>query len=133
MMNPGKDQTEAQIALAMMYCHQKSEKGWEIMESLLPKLNDLITATAKLDGYETHNLRDGEWNMSAEGTVGRLLTVLAQNAGYFAWNDFDRAVNLTGQFERPEIRFMAQVKLAQSILSGPPSPLVPVYSRGSVY
>ena len=91
-----------------------------MMESLLPKLNELIDAAAKLDGFDTHYLRDGEWNMSADGNLGELLTYLAQNATYFAWSDFDRAVKLAAQFERPEIRMMAQVKLAQSILAGPP-------------
>jgi hypothetical protein len=64
--------------------------------------------------------------MTAAGGVGDLLTRLAQNAGYFAWLDFDRAVTLTAQFERPEIRMMAQLKLAQGILAGPPqrSPVV---------
>ena len=89
------------------------------MESLMPKLNDLVGAATKLDEYDTHYLRDGEWNMSAGGSVGNLLTFLAQNAGYFAWCDFDRAVTLSGQFERSEIRMMAQLKLAQAILGGP--------------
>jgi hypothetical protein len=54
---------------------------------------------------------------------GALLTFLSQNAGYFAWCDFDRAVSLAAQFERPEIRLMAQLKLAQAILAGPPKRL----------
>jgi hypothetical protein len=58
--------------------------------------------------------------MSAEGSLGALLTMLATGSGYFAWYDFDRAVSLAGQFDRSEIRMMAQLKLAQSILSGPP-------------
>jgi hypothetical protein len=33
---------------------------------------------------------------------------------------FDRAVSLAAQFERTEIRMMAQLKLAQGILAGPP-------------
>jgi len=41
-------------------------------------------SAATLDGFETHYLRDGEWNMTGEGVVGGLLTALAQNAGYFA-------------------------------------------------
>ena len=57
--------------------------------------------------------------MSAEGTLGELLTALAQHAGYFARCDFDRAVSLAAQFERTEIRIMAQLKLAQGILAGP--------------
>jgi hypothetical protein len=119
-MNPGKDQTQSQINLAMVYCLQKNGRGFAIMESLVPKLNELVEVAAKLDGYDTSYLRNGEWNMSANGPIGELLTLLAQNATYFAWCDFDRAVSLAAQFDRSEIRLMAQVKLAQGILGGPP-------------
>jgi hypothetical protein len=132
-MKPGQSQTRAQIRLAMMYCLEKNDRGLSIMESLLPKLNELVDVAAKLDGYDTRYLRDGEWNMSANGAVGELLTILAQNAGYFAWCDFDRAVSLAARFDRPEIRLMAQVKLAQGILAGPPKrvqqPTPPVFPR----
>lgn len=94
------------------------------MASLLPKLNDLVTAAVKLDRHETFYLREGEWNMSSQGSIGSLLTVLSQNSGYFAWCDFDRAVSLAAQFERPEIRLMAQMKLAQAILAGPPKRII---------
>jgi hypothetical protein len=59
--------------------------------------------------------------MSANGSVGSILTSLAQNAGFFAACDLYRAISLAGQFERGEIRMMAQTKLAQSVLSGPPT------------
>jgi len=103
-----------------LYCAQKSDRGLAMMESLLPKLNEMIDAAVKLDEFETHYLRDGEWNMSANGPLGEMLTYLSQNAAYYAWTDFDRAVSLAAQFERTEIRMMAQTKLAQSILAGPP-------------
>ena len=90
----------------------------------MPKLNDLVAASVKLDGYDNRYLRDGEWNMTGEGSVGNLLTRLSQNAGLFAWCDFDRAVTLAAQFERPELRLMAQLKLAQGILNGPPRRLL---------
>jgi hypothetical protein len=122
-MKPGSEQTEAQLGLAMMYCFEKSDRGLAIMESLVPKLNNLVDAAARLDGFDTSYLREGEWNMSAEGGIGRLLTALARNAGYFGWCDFDRALSLAAQFERPEIRLMAQLKLAQGILAGPPKRL----------
>ena len=114
---PGKEQTHSQIRLAMAYCYAKDDRGFAIMESVLPKLNELVAAGAKLDGYDTSYLRDGEWNMTSAGTVGNMLTRLSQGAAYFAWCDFDRAVSLTTQFERGEIRMMAQLKLAQGILS----------------
>ena len=120
MKSPG-EKSAARINLAMSYCAQGSDRGLEIVESEIPKLNELIAAAVKLDGFDTQYLRDGEWNMSANGTVGSILTSLAQNAGYFASCDFDRAVSLSSQFERNEIRMMAQVKLAQSVLAGPPT------------
>ena len=131
-MKPGKDQTLARLLLAMAYCQLKSDRGFTIMESLVPKLNELIDIAVKLDGYDTSYLRDGEWNMSANGSVGEILTRLSERAGDFAWSDFDRAVSLASQFERPEIRLMAHLKLAQGILAGPPKPL-PSFMRYSEY
>lgn len=121
-MTPGKDQTLMQISLASFYAAEGNERGLKMMEALVPKLNELVEGAVKLDGYDTRYLRDGEWNMSAEGPLGNLLTKLANNAHYFAWYDFDRAVEVAGQFQRPEIRMMAQLKLAQGILAGPPKP-----------
>ncbi len=127
-MKPGRDQIASQMGLAMVYCYQKSDRGFAIMESLVPKLNELVEASAKLDGLETRYLRNGEWNMTGEGTLGEILTGLAQNAGYFARCDFDRAVTLASQFDRPEIRIMAQLKLAQGVLAGPPKRLFTGYA-----
>ena len=58
-----------------------------------------------------------EWTMTSAGSIGGLLTDLAQNAGYFAGSDFDCSVALANQFERPELRLMAQLKIAQGILA----------------
>jgi len=117
------------LMVASLYCSQGSDRGLDIIQSQIPKLNELIDAAVKLDGLDTSYLRDGEWNMSANGSVGSILTLLAQNAGSFAACDFDRAVSLAGQFERGEIRMMAQTKLAQSILSGPPRRFRRPYGR----
>lgn len=119
---PGKKQLEGQVALAMLYCSLKSDRGFAIMESLMPRLNELVAGAAALDGFENNYLRDGEWNMTGEGVVGGLLTALAQNAGYFAELDFDRSVTLANQLERPELRLMAQLKIAQSVLANQPNP-----------
>ncbi|MEP6569106.1 MAG: hypothetical protein ABJC10_04970 [Acidobacteriota bacterium] len=48
--------------------------------------------------------------------MGGLLTALAQNAGYFARLDFDSAVTIANQLERPELRLMTEVKIAPGIL-----------------
>jgi len=122
VFTPGERQTRFQITLAQTYCISGDDRGFAVMESLLPKLNELVAAAAKLDRYDTHYLRNGEWNMTGAGPVGNLLTILSNGAAAFAWCDFDRAVSLAGQFERSEIRMMAQLKLAQGILEGRPKP-----------
>ena len=119
-MKSGREKDDAQLRVAVLYCLQKSDRGLAIMESMVPRLNELVTAAAKLDGYGTRYLREGEWNMTGEGELGSFLTSMSAQAGYFASCDFDRAVSLAGQFERAEIRMMAQLKLAQGILAGPP-------------
>lgn len=114
---PGKNRLEGQIMLALLYSALKSERGFAIMESIMPKLNELVSAAAVLNEFENSYLRDGEWNMTGEGVVGAMLTSLAHNAGNFARLDFDRSVTLAGQFERAELRLMAHLKIAQSVLS----------------
>jgi hypothetical protein len=122
-MKPGKKQLQTKLGIAMLLCDAKSDRGFAIMESLLPRLNELVANALILDGFETNYLRDGEWNMSGEGGVGETLNILAQQAGFFARSDFDRAVELSNQFERPELQIMAKLKLAQSVLA--PVPLLP--------
>jgi hypothetical protein len=117
-IKPGRVQIRWQVQLAMVYCSLKSDRGFAIMQAVVPKLNELVSAAAVLDRFDNDYFRDGEWSMSGEGSLGSLLTTMAQNAGLFAQSDFDRAVNLAGQFERPELRIMAQSKLAQAILEG---------------
>jgi hypothetical protein len=119
---PGKAQLDGQVTLALMYCSLKSDRGFAIMEPLIPKLNELVAASAALDGFDNNYLRDGEWNMTGAGSVGGLLTTLAQNIGYFAALDFDRSVTLASQLDRPELRLMAQLKIAQSVLTSQPLP-----------
>lgn len=113
----GKSKLEAQIGLSILYSSLQSERGFTIVESLMPRLNELIAAAAALDGFETHYLTEGEWNMTGQGALGGLLTLLAQNAGYFSRLDFDRSLNIVNQLERPEVRLMAQLMMAQGVLS----------------
>lgn len=117
---PERWQMQYRIGIAMRYCHVKSDRCFAIIKPVVRSMNELVSAAAKLNGFDNGYFYDGEWNMTAEGGVGSLLTMLAQNAVYFALYDFDRSVDLTSLFERREIRLMAQLKLAQGVLDGPP-------------
>lgn len=127
---PQKWQMQYQMGIAMRYCQVKSDRCFTMMEPVIHKMNELVSAAVRLNGFDNHYLRNGEWTMTAEGGVGSLLTMLAQNAFYFALCDFDRALAMSSQFERREIRMMAQLKLAQGLLDGPPrKPLFTDYAH----
>ena len=117
---PERWQMQYKIGIAARYCQVKSDRCFTMVEPIIRKMNELVSAATKLNGFDNRYLRNGEWNMTAEGGVGSLLTGLAQNAVYFGLYDFDRAIALSLQFERREIRMMAQLKLAQGVLEGPP-------------
>lgn len=119
-VSPEAQQIQYQIGIAAKYCQVKSDRCFTMIEPVIRKLNELVNSAAILNGVDNGYLRNGEWNMTAEGGVGSLLTWMAQNAVYFALYDFDRALTLSSQFERSEIRMMAQLKLAQGLLDGPP-------------
>ena len=117
---PERRQMQYKIGIAARYCEAKSDRCFTMVEPIIRRMNELVSAATKLNGFDNRYLRNGEWNMTAEGGVGSLLTGLAQNAVYFALYDFDLAIALSSQFERREIRMMAQLKLAQGVLEGPP-------------
>jgi hypothetical protein len=119
-VQPERRHVQYQIGIAARYCQIKSDRCFTMTEPIIRKMNELVSAATKLNGFDNTYLRNGEWNMTAEGGVGSLLTGLAQNAVYFALYDFDRAIAMSSQFERREIRMMAQLKLAQGVLEGPP-------------
>jgi hypothetical protein len=48
-------------------------------------MNEPVSVATRLEGFDNSYLRNGEWNMTAEGGVGSLLTMLAENAVYFAF------------------------------------------------
>jgi hypothetical protein len=116
----GKWETQWRIGIAVRYCQVKSDRCFTVIEPVVRRMNELVSAAAKLNDFDNQYLADDEWIMTAEGGVGSLLTMMAQNAVYFALCDFDRAIAMSSQFERREIRMMAQLKLAQGVLEGPP-------------
>jgi hypothetical protein len=125
-VSPERRQVQYQAGIAAKYCQVKSDRCFTMMEPIIRKMNVLVNSATSLNGVDTDYLSNGEWNMTAAGGVGSLLTGLATNAVYFALCDFDRAMALSSQFERREIRMMAQLKLAQGLLDGPPKrPLFP--------
>lgn len=114
---------QAQLQLARTYAALDPEQSLAIMRSVIAQVNQLIDAAAVLDGFENRYLQDGEWLRRGHTSLSNLVNNLDENLAFLAGQDVDRArclenaVSLSNQLERPEVRLMAQLQIAQGVLT----------------
>ncbi|HXI24304.1 MAG TPA: hypothetical protein VNG71_10620 [Pyrinomonadaceae bacterium] len=113
-------QLRAQLRLAQAYSRLDRDEAFAILQPLIIKLNELLAAAAVLDGIDFRYLRDGEWEMPGANNLGTIVNILDQTLASLGRTDFDRARKLADQIERPEVRTMIEIDLAQVTLGGKP-------------
>jgi hypothetical protein len=113
-------QINAQLRLAQTYIALDIDQAFAILQPILLKLNELVSAAAVLDGIDFRYLKEGEWEMPGANNLGAIVTTFDQTLSSLARSDFDRARKLTDQIERPELRTLIQIDLAQVALGGKP-------------
>jgi len=110
-------QMHAYVQLASSYAAVDLDQSFAIMQPLVAKANELIAAAVVLDGFENRYLKEGEWMTPGPSTLANYINNLDQGFAYLAHRDFDRALALADQLERPELRLMAQLQIAQAVLN----------------
>ena len=113
-------QLRAQLRLAQAYSRLDRDEAFAILQPLIVKLNELLAAAAVLDGIDFRYLKDGEWEMPGANNLGAIVNILDQTLANLGRADFDRARKLADQLERPEVRTMIEIDLAQVTLGGKP-------------
>jgi hypothetical protein len=106
----------AHLQLAQGYSLLDSQQSVELMQSMILQINQLVAAAVVLDGFENRYLQEGEWMKPGYTGLGNLVSNAEQNLGMLALRDVKGARTLSDQFERPEIRIMAQLEIVQAIL-----------------
>ena len=115
---PSASQVMAQLRLAQAYATLDPDQTFAIVQPLIIRLNELLAAAVVLDGIDFRYLKEGEWEMPGGNNLGRIVYTLNQILATLGRTDFDRAVSLVAQIDRPEIRTMIQIDIAQVILAG---------------
>jgi hypothetical protein len=85
-----------------------------------------VAAAVVLDGIENRYLQEGEWMKPGYTNLGNLVNNIEQNLGMLALRNADEARSLSEQLERAEIRLMAQLEIAQTLLARSNSNLRPL-------
>ena len=114
---PSAEQVKAQLRLAQAYAPLDPDQTFAIVQPLIIRLNELLAAAAVLDGIDFRYLNEGEWEMPGVSNLGRIVSGLNHILAALGRTDFDRALSLVKQIDRPEIRTMIQIDMAQVILA----------------
>ena len=113
-------QLNGRVRLAQAYLKLDPDQSFSVLQVLIVKLNELVAAAAVLDGIDFQYLKDGEWVMPGVNNLGNVINSLDQTLAALGRIDFDRARALADQIERPEMRVLIEIDLAQITLGGKP-------------
>ena len=122
-------QLNGRARLAQAYLKLDPDQTFSVLQPLVLKLNELVAAAAVLDGIDFQYLKDGEWVMPGTNNLGNVINSLDQTLAALGQIDFDRARTLADQLERPEMRVLMELDLAQTTLGGKPMNMSPFGGR----
>jgi hypothetical protein len=125
-MLPGRaknfSQLGVQLAVARAYAPLDATRSLAILEPVVDQLNELIAAAVVLGGFITDDIiKDDEIMMEPLAMISTHVFVSYTGDVFaLASRDFDRTKALVDRFHRDEIRNLARLLLAQSILAPQP-------------
>jgi hypothetical protein len=114
------DHFEQQLRVAHAFATVDPSRSFEIMDSGISQLNELLQAASVLSGFEINMFRDGE--MAMQGGNGLTATVnrYGQELAELAKTDFERSEALAGRFQFTEPRIMTRLSIVQGLLGVKP-------------
>ena len=105
------------LRLAQAFLPLDANESFALLHPLIGKLNELVSAAAVLDGLDARYLNEGEWEMPGANNVGNVINAIDRILAALGRTDFDRVLTIVEQIERPEIRVLMEIDLAQAVLS----------------
>lgn len=125
-------QLGAQLMIAQAYAKLEPERCLTILEPIVDQINELLAAAVTLGGFflDEEMFRDDEIRLEAFMTFFPMLSGnFMPDLNALASFDFDRTKALADRFQRDEVRMMARLLVAQSVLGDEVKPGSP---RGSM-
>lgn len=108
-------QFDAQLQVARAYAEVDPARSFEVLESGIRQLNELLPAAAILSGFEINTFKDGEMPLQGGGQLGRMVQRFAQELAGLSKHDFDRAQTEADKFQMAEPRMMVRLAIVREI------------------
>jgi len=105
---------QAQIMIAGAYEQLDPSRSAPIVERVIDQTNDLAAAALVLNGFDVSGyFRDGEFVINNGNPLNQIAESCGRELGAVARGDLDRARVAAERFQRPEMRLMALMQIAQ--------------------
>jgi hypothetical protein len=126
----GPQQFRAQLQVAQAYASIDAGESFEMVESAIARLNELLDAAATLEGFGQESFKDGELRPQYGYVWSELVGQCAAALAALAHADFERASADAKSFRRIDVRATAELQLAQGLLMSVPQGGLPIQGRG---
>jgi len=106
-----------QLAAALM--RHDAVRAGDILEATVYQLNEVLVMAAALDGYLSDGpvLKDGELDLSNSSAIISMYLSCSHELAALAQYDYERAVTIASQFQRPEVQMMSKLLAAEGALA----------------
>ncbi|HEU4769950.1 MAG TPA: hypothetical protein VFS77_21470 [Pyrinomonadaceae bacterium] len=110
-------QFEDQLQVAHVLGAIEPQRGLDLLESGINKLNELLSAAASLNGFEVHIFKSAaEMPLPGNSKLGAVVIRYGQELAIVATRDFGRALAAADQFQYPESRLFARLSIVKAVL-----------------
>lgn len=117
----GRAKNQAQFAMqleaAQAYAQVSPGRAFEIVETAIERVNELIAAAATLDGFGQDAFEDDELKTQNGYTWAVLANQCSELLALLARTDFERALSTADRWQRLETRLPARLAVARGVLN----------------
>jgi len=111
---------EDQVKVADAFALLDAKRSFELMETGIAQLNELLSAAAVLNGFEVRIFKEGELSLKADSDLVGMVARFGQELAALAKVDFEHAHLTADRFQMLEPRLNAKLSIVQSILGTQP-------------
>jgi len=114
-------QLQARVLIAQTYNSLEPDTGTATIERVIQQVNELVSAVVVLNGFDVQGyFRNGEFILNNGNPLNTVATECGRTLAAGAAKNTDRARLVAEQIERPEIRLVALVQIAESLIAAEP-------------
>jgi hypothetical protein len=112
-----QQQFGAQLEAAQIYAQVAPDRAFEIVESAISQLNEMVAAAEVIDGFGQDAFEQDELKAQGGWLWATLVRQCGDALGLLARTDFERAISAADRLQRPETRLVARLAVARGVLA----------------